>query len=55
MAEPTENEVLNRAYEIWEQSGRPEGREDEFFERAEKELKKKEADTPPTVRIPDNH
>jgi DUF2934 family protein len=54
MAEPTENEVLNRAYEIWEQNGRPEGREDEFFERAEKELKEKEADTPPTVRIPDN-
>src|SRR5690242_11348149 len=31
MPEPTEKEIMNRAYEIWERHGRPEGREDEFW------------------------
>ena len=53
MPEPTEKQILNRAYEIWEQSGRPESREDEFFHRAKNELKK-EADTPATLHTPDN-
>jgi Protein of unknown function (DUF2934) len=43
MSEPTEKQILNRAYEIWEQNGRPEGREDEFFNRAKSELKKESA------------
>jgi hypothetical protein len=35
---PTEKEIINRAYEIWERNGRPEGREDEFWQQAIKEL-----------------
>jgi hypothetical protein len=46
MPEPTEKEILNRAYEIWERSGRPEGREDEFFHQAEKELREGFVPTP---------
>jgi hypothetical protein len=38
MTNPTEKEIMNRAYEIWEQNGKPEGREDEFWQQAEKEL-----------------
>ena len=38
MAGPTKKEITNRAYEIWEQNGRPEGRDEEFWKQAEKEL-----------------
>lgn len=33
-----ENRIRQRAYEIWELSGRPEGRDREHWELAEKEL-----------------
>lgn len=39
MESPTEKQILNRAYEIWERNGRPEGREDEFWHQAEQELR----------------
>jgi Protein of unknown function (DUF2934) len=28
LAQPTEKEIKNRAYEIWERNGRPKGKED---------------------------
>jgi hypothetical protein len=31
MAEPRDEQILNRAYQIWEQNGKPDGREDEFW------------------------
>jgi Protein of unknown function (DUF2934) len=31
MAKPTDKEITNRAYEIWERNGRPEGRDEEFW------------------------
>lgn len=34
-----EDEVRRRAYELWEQYGRPEGGEEEFWCRAEREIK----------------
>jgi len=37
--EPSEKDVMNRAYEIWERHGRPEGREDEFWALAQQELR----------------
>ena len=43
MESPTEKQILNRAYEIWERNGRPEGREDEFWHQAEQELRAEEA------------
>ncbi|MBM6584382.1 DUF2934 domain-containing protein [Microvirga sp. BT689] len=36
-----ENQVRQRAYELWEQHGRSEGREAEFWLQAERELKGK--------------
>jgi hypothetical protein len=34
-----EDEVRRRAYELWEQYGRPEGGEEEFWFKAEREIK----------------
>lgn len=38
MTKPTEEEVRLRAHQLWEQAGRPDGRGDEFWHEAEKEL-----------------
>jgi hypothetical protein len=35
---PTEKEISVRAYQLWEQAGCPEGRDQEFYLQAEKEL-----------------
>jgi hypothetical protein len=37
---PTHEEILARAHDIWEQSGRPEGHAMEHWLRAEQELRK---------------
>ncbi len=37
----TEDEIRRRAFELWEQRGRPEGYESEFWLHAERELKDK--------------
>lgn len=52
MTQPTEKEIENRAYEIWERSGRPEGREDEFWQLAEQELRNEDKSSP--LRTPEN-
>jgi hypothetical protein len=41
MAKPTEDEIRGRAHELWEQAGKPEGREDEFWHLAERDLLEK--------------
>jgi hypothetical protein len=51
MSEPTEKETLNRAYEIWERNGKPEGREDEFWTLAQQELRNEDKANP--MRTPD--
>jgi hypothetical protein len=33
-----EDQVRQRAYQLWEQEGRPEGRQDEFWYRARQEI-----------------
>jgi hypothetical protein len=38
MEKPTEEQIRSRAHELWEQAGRPEGREDEFWYLAEQEF-----------------
>jgi hypothetical protein len=38
MTKPTEEQIRVRAHELWEQAGKPAGREDEFWHQAEKEL-----------------
>jgi hypothetical protein len=52
MTQPTEKEIKNRAYEIWERNGRPEGKEDEFWQQAQQELRNEDKSSP--VRTPDN-
>jgi hypothetical protein len=39
MPELTEQQIMERAYEIWDRNGRPEGRENEFWHQAEQELR----------------
>jgi hypothetical protein len=38
MVTPTREQIIHRAYELWEQAGKPDGRDDEFYHQAEKEL-----------------
>jgi hypothetical protein len=38
MEKPTEAQIRERAHEIWEHNHRPDGRDDEFWHQAEKEL-----------------
>ena len=33
-----QDEIARRAYEIWEQAGKPDGRDQEFYHQAEREL-----------------
>jgi hypothetical protein len=38
MATPTKEQIIHRAYELWERAGKPDGRDEEFYHQAEKEL-----------------
>lgn len=52
MEQPTKEQIIHRAYELWEQAGKPEGRDDEFYHLAEQELRN--ADKSSSLRTPDN-
>jgi hypothetical protein len=39
MADPTGEQIRDRAHQLWEAAGQPEGREHEFWYKAERELK----------------
>jgi hypothetical protein len=38
MKRPARMKVVRRAYELWEKAGKPEGRDEEFYHQAEREL-----------------
>jgi hypothetical protein len=38
MAKPTDEQIRQRAHEIWEENHRPDGRDEEFWLQAEREL-----------------
>jgi hypothetical protein len=38
MPKPTEQQIRVRAHELWEQAGKPDGQQDEFWHKAEKQL-----------------
>ena len=42
MVQPTEEQIRKRAFELWEQAGKPEGREDDFWNQAQRELQSAE-------------
>jgi hypothetical protein len=57
MAFPTDDQIRTRAHQLWEQADRPDGREHEFWHRAEQELKEMEdlqeiANEPPPTILP---
>ncbi|WFU44999.1 DUF2934 domain-containing protein [Bradyrhizobium sp. CB82] len=53
MAHVYEDDIRARAYKLWEAAGRPEGRGDEFWKEAERQLKEEqvrhELKTPDTL------
>jgi hypothetical protein len=51
MPEPTKKEIEARAYQLWEKAGQPEGREDEFWQLAQQELRNEDKSSP--TRTPD--
>ena len=52
MEKPSEIEIVRRAYELWQQAGEPEGRDQEFYHQAEQELRNADKSSP--LRTPDN-
>jgi len=57
MTAPTDADIQQRARQLWEQAGRPEGRDDEFWYQAESELNdtealRREAEAPPAIILP---
>jgi hypothetical protein len=46
MVKPDEEKIRKRAREIWEENGRPAGRDEEFWFQAERELKEAEKEIP---------
>jgi hypothetical protein len=52
MDTPTTEQILKRAYEIWEKNNKPEGRDEEFYHQAEQELRNEDGSSP--LRTPDN-
>jgi hypothetical protein len=55
MVNPSEEQIRARAYKLWEQAGKPEGREHEFWQQAEQALRETEQlqdvvnQPPPTI------
>lgn len=38
MAKPTEDQIRQRAHQLWERNHKPDGRDDEFWRQAEEQL-----------------
>jgi hypothetical protein len=41
MVKPAQIEIVRRAYQLWQEAGQPDGRDDEFYLQAERELRSK--------------
>jgi hypothetical protein len=54
MAKPAQIDIVRRAYQLWQQAGEPEGRDQEFYLQAERELQDAEARGDPAKRNPDD-
>jgi Protein of unknown function (DUF2934) len=52
MDKPTEDQIRQRAHELWEQSHRPDGRDEKFWNQAERELQEAEDRGNPAKEIP---
>jgi hypothetical protein len=49
MEKPTEEQIRSRAFELWEQAGKPDGRAEEFWHLAERDLREKPAFSESTI------
>ena len=45
MEKPSNEQILARARELWEQAGRPEGQEDAFWHLAKRDLQEQSGDS----------
>jgi hypothetical protein len=52
MAGPSEDEIRTRAFEMWEDAGRPDGSMDRFWYAAEEDLLLKRGEGPPPDVLP---
>jgi hypothetical protein len=50
MQRPAEMDIVRRAYELWERTGKPDGRDQEFYNQAEQELQKENEQASPEQR-----
>jgi len=50
MQRPAEMDIVRRAYELWERTGKPDGRDQEFYQQAEQELQKENEQASPEQR-----
>ena len=55
MKAPTLEQITSRAYELWEQAGKPAGRDEEFYLQAEQELQEEFKLEPPAHYRVSNH
>jgi hypothetical protein len=49
MSEPTQEQIERRVYELWQQAGFPEGRDEEFRRQAEQQLRNQEKSNSPAT------
>jgi len=49
-----EQHICQRAYELWEQESRPDGRHDEHWAQARREIEANSLDQSPAVEAPEN-
>jgi hypothetical protein len=51
MTDPSHQQIRARAHQLWEQAGKPQDRDDEFWHAAEQELRNADKSSP--LRTPD--
>ena len=52
MAKPTDEQIRQRAHQLWEQAGCPDDRDEEFWHEAERELSEGPMDEPAPMILP---
>ena len=52
MNKPTDEQIRIRAHKLWEQAGKPEGRDEEFWQQAEQQLQAGDFGPEPDTLLP---
>ena len=55
MGSPSRIEIVRRAYALWEQAGKPDGKDQEFYLQAERELTDASDDSRPVLEEAADH